>query len=73
MRLTAVVYHHHKRLMNPMTHKEFSARGGQSGKGESKRRSPEHYAKLARLGVAARRLRAWAKAKGTTVEAMAGR
>lgn len=55
-----------------MNHQEFSARGGKSGKGESKRRSPEHYAKLAQLGVAARRARQWAKTKGTTLEAMAG-
>ena len=37
-----------------MTHTEFSSRGGKRGTGESKRRSPEHYAKLAGLGVAAR-------------------
>ena len=55
-----------------MTHQEFSARGGKKGTGESKRRSPEHYAKLAKLGVAARRARAWAKSKGTTLEALAG-
>ena len=55
-----------------MTHKEFSSRGGMRGKGESKRRTPEHYAKLAKLGVAARRLRQWAKSKGTTIETMAG-
>lgn len=56
-----------------MDHREFSKRGGKAGTGESKRRSPEHYAKLARLGVAARRLRQWAKEHRTTVEAMAGR
>jgi len=56
-----------------MNHIEFSARGGKAGTGESKRRSPEHYAKLSRLGVAARRARQWAKSKGTTLEAMAGK
>jgi hypothetical protein len=55
-----------------MTLQEFSAKGGKSGKGERKRRSPEHYAKLAKAGVAARRARQWAKKHGTTLEAMAG-
>jgi hypothetical protein len=55
-----------------MDHKEFSSKGGKAGTGESKRRSPEHYAKLARAGVAAKRARNWAKAHGTTLEAMAG-
>jgi len=46
-----------------MTHSEFSSRGGKAGTGESKRRSPEHYKRLARLGVAAR-LRKWAASHG---------
>jgi hypothetical protein len=46
-----------------MTHKEFSAKGGRSGQGEAKRRSPEHYKRLARLGVASR-LKKWAASKG---------
>jgi hypothetical protein len=39
------------------------ARGGAAGTGESKRRSPEHYRRLARLGVAAR-LANWARKQG---------
>jgi len=54
-----------------MNHQEFSSRGGKSGRGESKRRSPEHYAKLAQMGVAARRLKAWAKSKGVPLESLA--
>lgn len=56
-----------------MNHHEFSSKGGKAGQGERKRRSPEHYAKLAKAGVAARRARQWAKEHGTTLEAMAGR
>jgi len=37
-----------------MTHREFSSRGGKAGIGDAKRRSPAHYKRLARLGVAAR-------------------
>jgi len=55
-----------------MTLQEFSSKGGKSGQGERKRRTPEHYARLAKLGVAARRAREWAKANGTTLEALAG-
>jgi hypothetical protein len=51
-----------KRLLN-MTHREFSSRGGKAGTGDSKRRSPEHYRRLARLGVSAR-LRKWEKSRG---------
>jgi hypothetical protein len=47
-----------------MDHKEFSARGGRSGRGEAKRRSPEHYKRLAQLGVSAR-LRKFAASKGS--------
>ena len=46
-----------------MTHTEFSSRGGKAGTGDAKRRSPEHYRRLARLGVAAR-LRAFAATHG---------
>ena len=46
-----------------MTHTEFSSRGGKAGTGDAKRRSPEHYKRLARLGVAAR-LRAFAATHG---------
>jgi hypothetical protein len=46
-----------------MNHKEFSAKGGKSGTGQAKRRSPEHYKRLARLVVAGR-LKKFAGAKG---------
>jgi len=46
-----------------MTHREFSSRGGKAGTGAAKRRSPEHYRRLARLGVSAR-LRKWAESRG---------
>ena len=47
-----------------MDHKEFSSRGGKSGTGEAKRRSPEHYRRLARLGVSDR-LRKFAATRGS--------
>ena len=37
--------------------------GGKAGTGESKRRSPEHYRRLSRLGVATR-LKKWAAQRG---------
>lgn len=46
-----------------MTHHEFSAKGGKAGTGAAKRRSPEFYRRLARLGVAAR-LRKFAAGQG---------
>jgi hypothetical protein len=46
-----------------LNHKEFSSRGGKSGTGEAKRRSPEHYRRLAQLGVSAR-LRKFAATHG---------
>lgn len=50
-----------------MDHKQYMAdigrKGGANGTGESKRRSPEHYRRLAKLGVAAR-LRKWAAKRG---------
>jgi hypothetical protein len=52
--------------MNESVRKYLSAngaKGGAGGTGESKRRSPEHYRRIARLGVAAR-LKAWAAKKG---------
>lgn len=44
--------------MNKPTHKDVSRRGGQVGgkaRGDCKRRSAEHYARISRLGVEARR------------------
>jgi len=46
-----------------MTHNEFSSRGGKAGTGAAKRRSPEFYARLVRLGVSAR-LRKFAATRG---------
>jgi hypothetical protein len=57
-----VIFANRKRLAI-MTHSEFSSRGGKAGTGDAKRRSPEHYKRLARLGVAAR-LRKWAESRG---------
>jgi hypothetical protein len=35
--------------LDPMdTHRKISAKGGKAGKGEAKRRTPEHYAEMNR-------------------------
>jgi hypothetical protein len=47
-----------------MTHQEFSSRGGKAGTGDAKRRPPEHYKRLAQLGVSAR-LRKFAATRGS--------
>lgn len=53
------------RLTNPVKNHlaDLGKRGGTAGTGESKRRSPEHYRRIAKLAVAAR-LRNWARNKG---------
>jgi len=57
-----VIFANRKRLAI-MTHSEFSSRGGKAGTGDAKRRSPEHYKRLAWLGVSVR-LRAFAATHG---------
>jgi hypothetical protein len=51
-----------KKVAWPIAHmRKIGSKGGKAGRGERKRRSPEHYARLSKLGVAARLAKAKAK------------
>ena len=49
---------------------ERGRRAGQAGTGESKRRSPEHYRRLARMRRESARLRKWAAKHGGETHAL---
>jgi hypothetical protein len=46
-----------------MTVSELARIGGKAGRGDSKRRTPEHYKKIQRLAIKARREKARAEKK----------